>query len=163
MDKKAMTPIGGVVFISAIATLITSSIDLAFVGYARGVVHNKTLSALNLVEEMDLVSLNAATEIDPVLLDYLEGSLALNRQAAFPAPEQIKLTVVKYQDQDAGTVALWQQPIYGSWSYAKDVVGAVGVDDGLSPVKMAVIAVYEDQAMTYRFCDAEGCELILDR
>ena len=43
MDKKAMTPIGGVVFISAIATLITSSIDLAFVGYARGVVHNTTL------------------------------------------------------------------------------------------------------------------------
>lgn len=163
MDKKAMTPIGGVVFISAIATLITSSIDLAFVGYSRGVVHNTTLSALNLVDEMDLVSLNSAAEIDPVLLDYIEGSLTLNRQAVFPAPEQIKLTVVKYQEQPEGLVALWYQPIYGSWSYTKDVVGAVGVDDGTSPIKMAVIAVYEDQAMTYRFCDAEGCELKLDR
>lgn len=167
MNIKGLSPIGGVVFISAIATLITASIDIAFVGYSRGVVHNTTLSALNLIEEMEFDSYGSADDISPILTDYIGGALVASQTNVFPSSSQIKLIAVKYQDQPGGKVALWQKDIYGDWSVPaeamEEVVGGIAPDDGTSPVSLAVIAVYEDQAMTFSFCEPRGCELILDR
>ena len=162
MDKKGLTPVGSVVFASALATLLTTSIDIGLTGFTRGVMHNKTLSVLNIADELGMQSYTSAADVTSqdkaIVADLIAGST----HSTFPSQAESRYILISYQNQNGIMVPLWSETLYGGYMPATETVSPYGVDDGTSGTYIAVRAIYEDPNVIYRLC-GDYCQIEIGR